>query len=89
LTTASKVVLENASNVVFEKEVECLCWSFTDPSKRSCVNKLTTRSLLGISPIYENTRNYWREAIFRTSLANGLQYLMGIDVKKYDYVPGW
>lgn len=53
------------------------------------MNKLTTRSLLGISPINENTRNYWREAIFRTSLANGPQYLMGIDVKKYDYVLGW
>jgi hypothetical protein len=89
LTNASKFVLEKAGNVVFEKEVECLCWSITDPSKRSCVNKLTTRSLLGNSPINENTRNYWREAIFRTSLANGPQYLMGIDVKKYDYVLGW
>jgi hypothetical protein len=61
----------------------------TDPRKRNHINRVTTRSLLGVSPIIDHTLICWVEAVFRTALDNGPQYLNNIEIKEDDHVPGW
>ncbi|KAH8586062.1 hypothetical protein B0O99DRAFT_695852 [Bisporella sp. PMI_857] len=84
------VRLKSTKNSISLKEgIKRLCWCITNPSKKNHINKVTTRSLLGISPVSDLTLICWVEAIFGTALDNGPQYLENIEVKKKDHIPGW
>lgn len=78
-----------SDSMPLKKSIKRLCWCITNPSKRNHIDKVTTRSLLGISPASDHTLICWVEAIFRTALDNGPQYLENIEVKENNHIPGW
>jgi len=58
-----------------DASIDKLCWAIVKPKNREFVDALTPRSLLGFSPIGDKTVTAWRDAVFRTALANGPGFL--------------
>lgn len=65
-----------------------------DPGNRAHVNNLTDRSLLGFIPLTSEVHSFWNDAVFKTAMKEGPQFLQQLcnqenGVARLDFIPSW
>lgn len=59
-------------------DIESLCWAIANPTNRRHLEELTSRGLLGFTPVEKATKAWWTAAVFKTALEQGPGYLTGM-----------